>query len=171
MWQPTIVWVFPFKLSEKCLTDPIWVPQIYWQTGTLYPGSIKKTMKLMDVCWIKSLHSSKFPLLFKIAVWNVCHMHDLVFCQQMQKGIIGEFSIPICPCFPRRLPCYVFCICLLTYTNRYQKYKSVELGDQLQKSILISNIRTQLPTFQRHILCHIFQTRQFVTLKTRVLKR
>ena len=85
----------------------------------------------MDVCWIKSLHSSKFPLLFKIAVWNVCHMHDLVFCQQMQKGIIGEFSIPICPCFPRRLPCNVFCICLLTDTNRYQKYKSVELGDQL----------------------------------------
>ena len=85
----------------------------------------------MDVCWIKSLHSSKFPLLFKIAVWNVCHMYDLVFCQQMQKGIIGEFSIPICPCFPRRLPCYVFFICLLTDTNRYQKYKSVELGDQL----------------------------------------
>ena len=28
-----------------------------------------------------------------------------------------------------RLPCYVFCICLLT--NKYQKYKSVELGDQL----------------------------------------
>ena len=28
-----------------------------------------------------------------------------------------------------RLPCYVFCICLLTY--KYQKYKSVELGDQL----------------------------------------
>ena len=27
-----------------------------------------------------------------------------------------------------RLPCYVFCICLL----RYQKYKSVELGDQLK---------------------------------------
>ena len=25
--------------------------------------------------------------------------------------------------------CYVFCICLLTY--KYQKYKSVELGDQL----------------------------------------
>ena len=32
-----------------------------------------------------------------------------------------------------RLPCYVFCICLLTYTNtnKEQKYKSVELGDQL----------------------------------------
>ena len=29
-----------------------------------------------------------------------------------------------------KLPCYVFCICLLT--NKYQKYKSVELGDQLQ---------------------------------------
>ena len=28
-----------------------------------------------------------------------------------------------------RLPCYVFCICLST--NKYQKYKSVELGDQL----------------------------------------
>ena len=30
----------------------------------------------------------------------------------------------------------VFCICLLTYTNtnRYQKYKSVELGDQLGKN-------------------------------------
>ena len=28
-----------------------------------------------------------------------------------------------------RLPCYVFCICMLT--NKYQKYKSVELGDQL----------------------------------------
>ena len=26
---------------------------------------------------------------------------------------------------------YVFCICLLTYTNKYHKYKSVELGDQL----------------------------------------
>ena len=31
-----------------------------------------------------------------------------------------------------RLPCYVFCICLLT--NKYQKYKSVELGDQLLQS-------------------------------------
>ena len=30
---------------------------------------------------------------------------------------------------PCRLPCYVFSICLLT--NRYQKYKSVEWGDQL----------------------------------------
>ena len=29
-----------------------------------------------------------------------------------------------------RLPCYVFCIFLLT-TNKYQKYKSVKLGDQL----------------------------------------
>ena len=29
-----------------------------------------------------------------------------------------------------RLPCYVFCICPLTY--KYQKYKSVELGDQLR---------------------------------------
>ena len=29
-----------------------------------------------------------------------------------------------------RLPCHVFCIGLLT-TNKYQKYKSVELGDQL----------------------------------------
>ena len=29
-----------------------------------------------------------------------------------------------------RLPCYVVCICLST--NRYQKYKSVELGDQLE---------------------------------------
>ena len=28
-----------------------------------------------------------------------------------------------------RLPCYVFCICQLT--NKYQTYKSVELGDQL----------------------------------------
>ena len=33
------------------------------------------------------------------------------------------------PCTSSRLPCYVFCICLLT--NKYQKYKSVELGDQL----------------------------------------
>ena len=33
----------------------------------------------------------------------------------------GQFS---------RLPCYVFCICPLTY--KYQKYKSVELGDQLR---------------------------------------
>ena len=33
---------------------------------------------------------------------------------------------------PSRLPCYVFCICLLT--NKYQKYKSVELGDQLPPS-------------------------------------
>ena len=30
-----------------------------------------------------------------------------------------------------RLPCYVFCICMLT--NKYQKYKSVELGDQLKR--------------------------------------
>ena len=30
-----------------------------------------------------------------------------------------------------RLPCYVFCICLLTNKNKYQKYKSVELGDEL----------------------------------------
>ena len=30
---------------------------------------------------------------------------------------------------PNRWPCYVFCICMLT--NKYQKYKSVELGDQL----------------------------------------
>ena len=29
-----------------------------------------------------------------------------------------------------RLPCYVFCICMLT--NKYQKYNSVELGDQLE---------------------------------------
>ena len=34
---------------------------------------------------------------------------------------------------PSRLPCYVFCICLLT--NKYQKYKSVELGDQLRDTL------------------------------------
>ena len=46
---------------------------------------------------------------------------------------------------PSRLPCYVFCICMLTKfrrstgvttansTNKYQNYKSVELGDQLHK--------------------------------------
>ena len=33
-----------------------------------------------------------------------------------------------------RLPCYVFCICLLT--NRYQKYKSVELADQQEHCIV-----------------------------------
>ena len=31
-----------------------------------------------------------------------------------------------------RSPCYVFCICVLTY-QKYQKYKSVELGDQLHQ--------------------------------------
>ena len=110
MWQPTIVWVFPFKLSEKCLTDPIWVPQIYWQTGTLYSGSIKKTNEI-DGCMLNQ--KSTF---FKISPFiqnSSLKCMSFVFCQQMQKGIIGEFSIPICPCFPRRLPCYVFCICLL----------------------------------------------------------
>ena len=32
-------------------------------------------------------------------------------------------------CLAGKLPYYVFCICLLT--NKYQKYKAVELGDQL----------------------------------------
>ena len=41
-----------------------------------------------------------------------------------------------------RLPCYVFCICLLTY--KYQKYKSVELGGQL--IILSTNEQTNLHT-------------------------
>ena len=36
-----------------------------------------------------------------------------------------------------RLPCCVFCICLLT-TNRYQKYKSVELGDQLEDVLVLT---------------------------------
>ena len=36
------------------------------------------------------------------------------------EGIIAIFS---------RWPCYVFCICLST--DKYEKYKSVELGDQL----------------------------------------
>ena len=36
-------------------------------------------------------------------------------------------------CAISRLPCYVFRICLLT--NKYQKYKSVELGDQLTSHV------------------------------------
>ena len=34
------------------------------------------------------------------------------------------------------MPCYVFCICLLT--NIYQKYKSVALGDQLVISLCVA---------------------------------
>ena len=42
------------------------------------------------------------------------------------RGVLAiESQCQLCS----RLLCYVFCICLLT--NKYQKYKSVELGDQL----------------------------------------
>ena len=42
---------------------------------------------------------------------------------------------------PSRLPCYVFCIFLLT-TNKNQKYKSAELGNQLrQPKIEVENPR------------------------------
>ena len=45
-------------------------------------------------------------------------------------SILGMGRIVInVKCFTSRLPCYVFCICLLT--NKDQKYKSVELGHQL----------------------------------------
>ena len=43
---------------------------------------------------------------------------------------------------PSRLPCYVFCICLLT-TNKYQKYKSVELGDQLVLHKAIARLKKE----------------------------
>ena len=42
-------------------------------------------------------------------------------------------------CCSSRLHCYVFCFCLLT-TNKYQKYKSVELGDQLLLRSLNSSL-------------------------------
>ena len=46
-----------------------------------------------------------------------------------------------------RLPCYVFCICLLTF--KYQKYKSVELGDHLGWVSLSNQSKTPLlPFFQ-----------------------
>ena len=40
----------------------------------------------------------------------------------------------------------VFCICVLTYTstNKYQKYKSVELGDQLVEDVQDDNIDEKL---------------------------
>ena len=48
-----------------------------------------------------------------------------------------------------RFPCYVFCICLLTY--KYQKYKSVELGDQLGELVSSRWNRTLRRIFRR---CH-----------------
>ena len=48
---------------------------------------------------------------------------------------------------PSRLPGYLFCICLST--NKYQKYKSVELGDQLhrlnQPPDLVKSVATSDP--------------------------
>ena len=61
-----------------------------------------------------------------------------------------------------RLPCYVVCICLST--NRYQKYNSVELGDQWcptkvslrhVKQVWISSDQTSI-----HIYDHQGQLRQ-----------
>ena len=58
-----------------------------------------------------------------------------------------------CVALTSRLPCYVFCICLLTIfillfiTNKYQKYKSVELGDQLSRSLDDPCIRPLSPIF------------------------
>ena len=52
---------------------------------------------------------------------------------------VEDFSGFICP--PSRLPCHVFYICMLT-NIKYQKYKPVELGDQLHipRHIFVSQI-------------------------------
>ena len=52
---------------------------------------------------------------------------------------------------PSRLPCYVFCICLST--NKDQKYKSVELGDQLWVQALVDQqMRVQQSRKVKHTL-------------------
>ena len=75
-----------------------------------------------------------------------------VFCLFVE--ISSPFTIPA-----SRLPCYVFCICMLIYTNKYQKYKSVYLSDQLHPCPPYSchNLRdvpvvpyTQLTITKRH---------------------
>ena len=66
-----------------------------------------------------------------------CHM---IPCNTLPWNTLQYLAIPYntmhyhktlynIACKTSRLPCYVFCICL--FTNKYQKYKSVELGDQL----------------------------------------
>ena len=55
---------------------------------------------------------------------------------EVRKGVEGVGTrvvvVVVVGGYGSRLPCYVFCICLLTYKD--QKYKSVELGDQLAES-------------------------------------
>ena len=64
-----------------------------------------------------------------------------------EKSDSSVFWIHSSPHASQHLLCYVFGICLLT-TNKYQKYKSVELGDQLHASqhLLCSQLGILLQT-------------------------
>ena len=56
-----------------------------------------------------------------------------------------------------KLPCYVFYISLLTYFYKYQKYKAVELGDQLGPGAPSKKIRTTCINWFYSHLTSIFE--------------
>ena len=67
-------------------------------------------------------------------VGSVLPVHSLIAVEcaaVLPSSVMDHIFIPNLPSW---MACYVFCICLLTYKD--QKYKSVELGDQLKPTKL-----------------------------------
>ena len=55
-------------------------------------------------------------------------MMTMIVAMMMKKSVVGI----------NRLSCYVFWICLLT--NKYLKYESFELGDQLGRDVMLRHL-------------------------------
>ena len=78
--------------------------------------------------WVYFVESLLLPLQFSLALG----MAATCICSNVNNVRCSSYQ-------PRRLPSYVFYVCLLKNEyNKYQKYKSVELGDQLLSTPLSS---------------------------------
>ena len=78
--------------------------------------------------WVYFVESLLLPLQFSLALG----MAATCICSNVNNVRCSSYQ-------PSRLPSYVFYVCLLTNEyNKYQKYKSVELGDQLLSTPLSS---------------------------------
>ena len=70
-------------------------------------------------------------LMMMMTMLTILWSLSIIYQQNLMIAVIVMMTMTSLNLIPEgTLPCYVFCICLLT-TNKYQKYKSVEMGNEL----------------------------------------
>ena len=118
--------IHPFWWHHLSLRDSLWSQR----TSKLRPVDLPiRTLTCPEFCTVWSLHEQLYVQANRgRAVGQLkesCFWGEWGTVEKSRRCCWWPIHVVACL---SRLPCYVFCICLLTTTNKYQKYKSVEIN-------------------------------------------